>query len=183
VTSVRGDASESIDVSRVERESLQLAALADIARLLDHDGIEYWLFGGWAVDFHRGQVTREHDDVDFAVWLDDVARIGGLLAGDGWTHVPSPDDNGGTGYARGGVRFELTFLVRDDDGAVVIPLRNGSGAWLDDARDADVRELHGVRARVVTLDALTRSKSRIRNAGEDAAKDEADTAVLRGISR
>ena len=178
-----GDGNDSVDASRAERATLQLAAVADIARMLDHEGIEYWLFGGWGVDFHRGEVTREHDDVDFAVWLDDVARIGGLLAGDGWTHVPSPDDNGGTGYARGGVRFELTSLVRDDDGAVVIPLRNGSGAWLDDAWDADVRELDGVRARVVMLDALTRSKSNSRDDASDAAKDEADAAVLRSVRR
>ena len=29
----------------------QLAALARIHELLDGQGLEYWLFGGWAVDF------------------------------------------------------------------------------------------------------------------------------------
>jgi hypothetical protein len=33
--------------------------------LAEHD-IAYWLFGGWAVDFHAGQVTREHGDIDIA---------------------------------------------------------------------------------------------------------------------
>jgi hypothetical protein len=180
---VRGDGNDSLDVPRAERESLQLAALADVTGLLGDEGIEYWLFGGWGVDFHRGELTREHDDVDLAVWLAEAPRIAGLLAGGGWAHVPSPDDNGGTGYARGGVRLELTFLVRDDDGGVAIPLRTGRVAWLDDARDADVRELDGVRARVVTLDALARSKSNSRDDAPDAAKDEADAAVLRGIRR
>jgi hypothetical protein len=27
----------------------------------------YWLFGGWAVDFHAGRVTRDHADIDLAV--------------------------------------------------------------------------------------------------------------------
>ena len=44
-------------------------------------GIAYWLFGGWAVDFHAGRITRLHDDVDIAVWLEDVPRIVELLTG------------------------------------------------------------------------------------------------------
>jgi hypothetical protein len=45
----------------------QLAALADVGERLGDGGFEYWLFGGWAVDFHLGTVTREHDDIDLAV--------------------------------------------------------------------------------------------------------------------
>jgi hypothetical protein len=48
-------------------ETEQLAALARIHELLDGQGIDYWLFGGWAVDFHAGLVTRAHDDLDIAV--------------------------------------------------------------------------------------------------------------------
>ena len=49
----------------------QLAALAQVASLLDSNGFDHWLFGGWAVDFRVGAVTRSHDDVDLAVWADD----------------------------------------------------------------------------------------------------------------
>jgi hypothetical protein len=66
----------------------QLAALARIHELLDGHGIEYWLFGGWAVDFHAGSVTRTHDDLDIAVWLKDHNRIAALLAADGWRQHP-----------------------------------------------------------------------------------------------
>ena len=45
----------------------QLAALEELHRLLERHRIEYWLFGGWAVDFHTGTVTRPHDDLDMAV--------------------------------------------------------------------------------------------------------------------
>ena len=45
-------------------------------------GIAYWLFGGWAVDFYAGRITRPHVDVDIAVWLDDVPRIAALLDGE-----------------------------------------------------------------------------------------------------
>lgn len=156
----------------------QLAALASVHQLLDRNGIDYWLFGGWAVDFYVGSVTRPHDDVDIAVWLTDHARIVELLAADGWRHAPYEDEDGGTGYGRGGVRLELTFLVAGADGMVCVPLRSGAVPWSRDGFGSDVVELDGVRARVIRRDVLTTGKSRGREDPDDAAKDEADFAAL-----
>lgn len=164
-----------------ERESLQLAALADVGAALDHAGIEHWVFGGWAVDFYAGRVTRPHDDIDVAVWLDDLPRIRALLERGGWSHAPEPDEDGGTGYERGPVRLELTFLVRANDGRVFIPLHDFEARWPDDALAGDDRELRGVRARVVGLASLLRGKGSARDDAHEKAKDDADFAVLRGL--
>ena len=75
----------------------QLEALDSIQELLGANGVESWLFGGWAVDFHAGRVSRAHDDLDLAVWADDHDRIAGLLAADGWTHAPEEGEDGYTG--------------------------------------------------------------------------------------
>jgi Aminoglycoside-2''-adenylyltransferase len=149
-----------------------------VSSLLEEAGIAYWLFGGWAVDFYAGSVTRAHDDVDLAVWMDDLPRIVELLRGDGWRHAPYADEDGGTGYERGGVRLELTYLVRDADGSVFIPLRRGRAEWSADSLADDARELSGVRARLVSFEALARGKSSPRDDPDDAAKDRADFAVL-----
>src|SRR6266700_3678245 len=61
-------------------ENEQLAAFRRVQDALSAHEIEYWLFGGWAVDFYAGRITREHDDVDIAVWLNDHERIAELLA-------------------------------------------------------------------------------------------------------
>jgi hypothetical protein len=159
-------------------ETKQLAALGRIHELLERQGIDYWLFGGWAVDFYVGSVTRPHDDVDIAVWLADHERIAELLAADGWQHAPAPDEDGGTGYERGGVRLELTFLVRADDGTVFVPLRAGRGVLARDAFGTDVAELDGVGARIIDRGVLERGKSRARDDPADAAKDAADFAAL-----
>jgi Aminoglycoside-2''-adenylyltransferase len=156
----------------------QLVALASVHELLDLHGIDYWLFGGWAVDFYVGSVTRLHDDVDIAVWLVDHERIAALLVADGWMHAPEPDEDGGTGYERNGVRLELTFLVRDPDGTVFIPLRSGRAVWSPEAFGQDVLTLNGVRARVIDRDVLARGKARTRDDSADAAKDVADFAAL-----
>jgi hypothetical protein len=156
----------------------QLAGLARVNALFERAGIPYWLFGGWAVDFYAGSVTRAHDDLDIAVWLADLPRIAELLEAGGWRHAPSDDDDGGTGYERGAVRLELTYLVRDADGRILTPLRHGRAWWSEDAVAADVRTLLGVRSRVVGLAPLVRSKSLPRDDPEEAAKDRADFGVL-----
>src|SRR4051794_589089 len=126
----------------------QLAALARVGGLLDEAGLDYWLFGGWAVDFYAGSVTRPHDDLDLAVWLDDLPRIVELLRDEGWAHAPLPDEEGGTGYQLGGVRLELTYLVRDGD-ALFTPLRGRRAQWPREAFADGVGELGGVRSRLI----------------------------------
>lgn len=138
----------------------ELAALARIYELLEANGIKYWLFGGWAVDFHAGSVTRTHDDLDIAVWLNDHNRIAALLAADGWEHAPEEDEDGHTGYERGSVRLEPAFLARGENGEVYTPLREGRAAWPDGAFESDVAELLGVRASVISLHALEADKAR-----------------------
>jgi hypothetical protein len=156
----------------------QLAALGWVGGRLDSEGIAYWLFGGWAVDFYAGLVTRPHDDVDLAVWLDDLERIAKLLESDGWRHAPAEDEDGGTGYERDAVRLELTYLTRNADGDVFIPLRDGPDPWAKGSFAEDVRELSGVRSRLITLASLKDMKSAPRDDAEDAAKDRADLGAL-----
>ena len=161
----------------------QLDALRDVVAAVDEAGIEYWLFGGWAVDFHVGRATRDHDDVDLAIWLADMARIEEVLAAGGWADLLGPDIDGGKAFGREGVRLELTYLYRDDDGEISTPLLDGThGRWTREALGEDVAALDGIRARVVALAPLTRMKARGRgDAPADAAKDRADHDALRNL--
>ena len=117
----------------------QLAAVRSIHELFEEQGIEYWMFGGWAVDFHAGSVTRVHDDLDIAVWLEDRDQIAALLRANGWSHAPEPHEDGYTGYERDAVRLELAFLARSEGGSVHTPLRVGRATWPDRASDAGAR--------------------------------------------
>ena len=156
----------------------QLLALAEVVELLDRRGFEYWLFGGWAVDFHVGAVTREHDDIDLAVWLRDAEAIGSLLQAQAWRHNPHAGEDGGTGYERGPVRVELTYLTSDDVGRLVIPLRDRNVVWSVEPLGNEMRELLGARARVIPLPLLRAGKSAFRDDHEEAAKDRADLEAL-----
>lgn len=159
----------------------QLDAIRDAVAVLEGGGIEYWLFGGWAVDFHAGHVTREHADVDLAIWLDDMPAIEMLLAADGWADLLDPDADGGKAFGRADVRLELTYLCRDGEDIYTPPLDGSRGRWSAEELGDDIRRLENVSARVASLASLTRMKSRARSDPADAAKDHADHGVLRGI--
>ena len=46
----------------------QLSALRELTGQLADQALDYWLSGGWAVDFYVGHVSRPHGDIVLAVW-------------------------------------------------------------------------------------------------------------------
>jgi hypothetical protein len=68
-------------MTRGDRATAQLQTFGWLHTFLAELDIEYWLFGGWTVDFHAGRVTRDHEDVDLAVWQSDLDHIRALLKG------------------------------------------------------------------------------------------------------
>ena len=55
----------------MQRAQQQLAAIAGLDSSLEEHDIDYWIFGGWAVDFWVRSVTRDHEDIDVAAWQSD----------------------------------------------------------------------------------------------------------------
>jgi hypothetical protein len=94
-----------------------------------------------------------------------------------WHHAPQEGEDGGAGYERAGVRLELTYLEREGDD-VFTPFSFGRGGWAAGAFGADVRELLGIRARVLSLRALLHGKAETRGDVADQAKDRDDRDVL-----
>jgi hypothetical protein len=169
-----------MSVMRAEAAA-QLRTIGWVHTVLSGQGIDYWLFGGWAVDFHARRVTRDHADVDISIWAADMDRVRGLLEGEGWSHVPESEEDGYTGYERGDVRLELAFLEQDDGGTVYTPLREGRGDWPAGSFGDDEAEVAGVIARVVGLTALLEDKSGPRLDQVAADKDRVDVAVLTSL--
>jgi lincosamide nucleotidyltransferase A/C/D/E len=52
--------------------------------MLEADGIDVWLDGGWGVDALLEHQTREHDDLDIVVELEHASRVIELLDGLGY---------------------------------------------------------------------------------------------------
>jgi hypothetical protein len=159
----------------------QLAAIASLSRALDHESIDYWLFGGWAVDFWVGRVTREHDDIDVAAWRTDYEAIGTALQAVGWRHTPVPDEVVGTRYQWGTAQVEFTFMTTDSDGRAVIPLPDNPVVWSAEPLGNERRELGGVNSRTIPLALLRAGKSSAREGSAEGAKDRSDDQALSGL--
>lgn len=146
----------------------QLAAISAIAASFGADGIDYWVFGGWAVDLHAGRITRPHDDIDVVVWTSDRDRASTALTRDGWQREPDGAADGYLPFRLGAVRLELAFADRANH-----------PEWPPDAFGTDIGRVGDVTARVTSRAALIADKSADYGNATTAAKDEADVAILR----
>ena len=160
----------------------QLAAISSLGGVLGQDGLDYWLFGGWAVDLWVGRITRPHDDIDVAAWRRDSDRIKTALEAAGWEHAPTPADLVGTRYRWGSAEVEFTFLDSDPEGRVVIPLAEPV-VWSAEPLGDQRRELLGVDSRVIPLDLLRSGKSYPREGAAEGTKDRADFEALSALGR
>jgi hypothetical protein len=95
----------------------------------------------------------------------DFARATASLVAEGWTRDTNQHEGYAT-FARAGERVDLAPFARDDP------------SWPAGAFGDDVRELNGVRARVVTRLALIADKSEARDNEATRAKDAADLPKL-----
>ena len=158
----------------------QLAGIESLDQALRAAGLDYWLFGGWGVDFWVGRVTRDHADIDAAVWRRDYDEIRAALLAAGWRHTPLETDVVGTRYRWESSELELTF-VEDRDGTVVVPIPEHEVVWTEEPFGDYERSLLGVRARVIPLELLRDGKRRPREVPAEAAKDVADHAALADV--
>lgn len=159
----------------------QLRAIASMSEALDERGLEFWLFGGWAVDFCVGAITREHDDIDVVAWRDDYDEIKTALEDAGWQHAPVADEVVGTRYRRHSAEVEFTFVVTDDEGRTVVPLPAGPIVWSTEPFGEERRRLGDVSTRTISLRLLREGKTVPREGAAEGAKDRADLEALNRI--
>jgi len=77
---------------------------ADLIALLEQNGIEVYVDGGWAVDAVLGEQTRSHDDLDVALPHAHVPRLRALLSARGFREQHRDDS------------WECNFVVADEAG-------------------------------------------------------------------
>ncbi|MDQ5834598.1 MAG: hypothetical protein M3550_16335 [Actinomycetota bacterium] len=82
-------------------------AVARIAELLSSFGPKWYVAGGWAVDASLGRKTREHEDIEIAIFRKDQRALFDYL--DGWTreYVRPREGSPGEVLPWSGERLEL----------------------------------------------------------------------------
>ena len=77
---------------------------ADLIALLEENGLEVYVDGGWAVDAVLGAQTRPHDDLDIAMPHGQVPRLRALLGTRGFREQRRDDS------------WECNFVLADEAG-------------------------------------------------------------------
>ncbi|MGK5742588.1 nucleotidyltransferase domain-containing protein [Micromonospora sp. URMC 103] len=103
----------------------QMASIGEVVEVTGAAGIDVWLRGGWAMDFHLGRVVRPHVDVDWYCWRADAERLAALLTARGWRPDPRMPAEKQLDLFRGDVEVSFAYLARDAADRVTV----GAGPW------------------------------------------------------
>ena len=133
--------------------AIQLRLIAEIRDALDVAGVPWWLFGGWAVDFHLGRVSRKHGDIEFYIWSVDAERVSRTFLDAGFVPqaIPFPDE--AIEFRKDG-HLICAVLLMDTAQGFVIPGRWTHWPWLRDAFNGPPGAIDGLEAPVVAVEAL-----------------------------
>lgn len=90
-----------------------LKAIDDLTQALSTHALPHWLFGGWAIDFHLGMVTRPHDDIDIIVWASDTTKVMTVLQQSAFAlHTITPEH---ISFEKYNERIDISFIERNPE--------------------------------------------------------------------
>lgn len=133
-----------------------LERLRTAVRLFDSTGADYWLVGGWAMDFHIGRITRPHFDVDFVVRHGERHRLHAFLLAEGFAVIDDSDAEAEINFARGDLRIDVGFVKEAGD--MFVQPGWEAWSWPASSLEADPVELEGLSVRLVSAATLLACK-------------------------
>jgi lincosamide nucleotidyltransferase A/C/D/E len=105
---------------------MDASSLLAVIGQLQADGISVWIDGGWGVDALLGHQTREHDDLDLVIELDDATRVMGLLGSLGYEMVAGAPPKSFVMVDSRGRQVDLHPVTFDSDGGGVYEMDYGT---------------------------------------------------------
>jgi lincosamide nucleotidyltransferase A/C/D/E len=129
--------------------AVQADDVISIYQLLEADGIQLWLTGGWGIDALLREQTRAHKDLDVIMLVDDVARMRELMGCHGHSLKELWSENQWTADAHG-IEIATAFVLQDSEGreidahAMRLDAQgNGLPAWEAEGLDFTRQDLAG----------------------------------------
>jgi lincosamide nucleotidyltransferase A/C/D/E len=133
-------------------EVMTAADVLEIVASLEKAGIEVWLDGGWAIDALVGRQTRQHEDLDVVVDIDQVEAIKRELGGRGFevtedelpTRLAMKDTRGRS--------IDFHTVTFDKEGGGIQKLQNGRSYRYPPEGFARTGEVGGQRVKCLTAE-------------------------------
>jgi lincosamide nucleotidyltransferase A/C/D/E len=99
--------------------------LVHLLRRIEEAGAVVWLDGGWGVDALLGRQTREHDDLDLVLSLDDMPRVAEVLERRGYELADGALPMSVVWLDAEGRQVDIHPVAFDEQGGGVYRMRNG----------------------------------------------------------
>ncbi len=167
-----------------EATAIQMRLIGEIRDALDAAGVAWWLFGGWAMDFHAGEVTRDHADIELFVGLEDAGKAKNALVRAGFEAPTGLHPDEGQPFLKDGQEVSATYLARHADGDLRVPGRWSEWVFPAGAFDEPRVRLGDLDVAAMSVEGLLAMKVGFADQPHGAPlreKDRADIARLRAL--
>src|SRR5262249_43060382 len=98
----------------------QFALLQEILEICESKAIPIWVRGGWAVDFALGQITREHEDIDFFAWAQDARRLAEAFEQAGFSPVTGPPPELQRDFIKDEESIQVALVGLGEEGELIV---------------------------------------------------------------
>lgn len=137
----------------------QLKVLSEISAISKSLEIEFWLRGGWAIDFLLGKITRPHDDIDLVTWIQNREQFENALAQAGYERIPVSKEfrNRQSDFLKDNIKVTFVYITHSVNGSIIM---NGLLEWIwrADSLLPQSFMLHGISAKVLNPKQLLEEK-------------------------
>ncbi len=161
----------------------QLKVLSEISAIFSSLGQDFWLRGGWAIDFLLGKVTRPHEDIDLVTWIHNREQLEQALAEADyeWRPVNEQFHDRQSDFRKDEVDVTISYITRANDGSLIM---NGLPVWVwrTDSLLPQSFMFSGISARVLNPRQLLEEKEVYEQIGRiPRPKDIESKKILHGI--
>lgn len=137
----------------------QLQVISEICTISKTNGIEFWLRGGWAIDFLLGKITRPHDDIDLVTWIKNRERLEDELGRAGYekTFVKGEFCDRQSDFYKGNVEITFSYITLTHDENLIMN-ELPEWIWRTDSLLEQTFVLNGISAKVLNPKQLLEEK-------------------------
>jgi hypothetical protein len=137
----------------------QLKVLSEISAIFSSLGYDFWLRGGWAIDFLLGRITRPHEDIDLITWIQHREQLEQALSEIGYERTPVKEQfrERQSNFRKDSVDVSFGYISRTNEGSLIM---NGLAEWIwrADSLLPQYFKLNGVSAHVLNPRQLLEEK-------------------------
>jgi hypothetical protein len=159
-----------------EQTELQLKVIGEMSAISETLGIEFWLRGGWAIDFLLGKITRTHDDIDIVTLIENRERLENELLKAGYEQVPVKEQfrNRQSDFQKGSVEITYSYLTLNVNRDLIMN-ELPEWVWRADSLLQHNFQLQGLTAKVIHPKQLLEEKETYEQIGRPYRQKDAES--------